>query len=146
MLALLGALTQQYEKNHHDLNAQRIIDKGTRLQASIIEKKTVETGYRGIFSIAHKSIEHRVYIKITQPPHQGKIVWQNAQPEIYERLDIGSTVHVYIKHDDVFIEELTVKKLQSKGFLLSAFGLLCLAILSNIKAKQLSRQTISKTV
>ena len=146
MFALFSALTQEYSKNSHDHNVQRLIDQGVRVEAVVIDKKKVKTEYKGTYSMPKESVEFRVYIKVTKPlPQQGKVVWQAAQPEVYEATEIGSTVHAYLKQNDVFIEELTVEKKQSKVFLIAALGLLCVAILANMKANQYARQNVNDT-
>jgi len=139
MFALFSALSQEYTKRHHSLNIQRLIDEGVRLQATVIGKKVVKSPYKGTFSMPKKIVENRVYVKILEPPHQGEIVWQAAPTRIFKNIALGSTVHVDIKQNDLFIEELAVEESHTKKYLLAALGFLCIAIVANMKANQHSR-------
>jgi|GEM_PF-6425149 len=136
MIALFSALTQEYTKRQHAFNIQRLIEKGVRLKAVVVDKKEVKSRYHGTYSMPKEITQNRVYIKIVDPPHQGKIVWQEAQPTIFKSIALGTTVHVYIKRNDLFIEELAVDESHTNRYLLAAFGLFGIAVLSNMKANQ----------
>jgi len=42
------------------------------------------------------------------PSHQGRIVWQEAYPKVYEKVIIGAKSHTNIKRDDEYIEDVEI--------------------------------------